>query len=795
MKKFYALAVVLALAIGSATAQTNYYWIGGSANGNWNIGTNWSNTSGGPAANAYPQLPGDNVIFDGNATVTMNLDVIINSLSVTGTNTSVKIVTATNTDGSITVNSTNAGSPGLLIAATCRLEQSATDGSYNGLIFAEGGQGVVNGDWYFTIENIESDDYAYSIFPTTGALNINNGGSVTFGQSANPFADGNTFLRFNSGSSLNLLGKQSTVPEANYNAASTINITGVENAGPSFEEFESVGNINYNCPLQSNLFGTVYLGLDAISVKGDLNILNTNGKELAIIGYTSTSGLPSRNATVEGNLNIQGNSVVSVAHNGGPDVPNNLNVYGNVIVNGSSLSLHTGSNISDAATTLRVKGNIQHTAGTFGASSTVINQTTDLYIIELNGTTNQNISSVTGNFDNTNKQVTLKMNNAAGATLLTSLQVGRISFNSANKGILTTNANTLTINNTTPNSTATIVVNSPSSTGYVNGTVRRISESTEPMVIPVGSLGYRGVTMIPTSAATTTFQATYYSSGYADLSVASPLEGISPDYFWDISRIAGTADAAVQYSIPGAVTGSQEGYALVTAKYNGIDWVTVKGSTGIAKVPGTSTSGVLRSDPQSIFGAFTIGFGQQSALPTLLVSFTGKKSSKETIDLNWKITDNSTPSVFEVMRSADGVNFEKIGSIAGSDGVRSYNFADRSILAGNNYYRLKMLDRDGAVTYSTIVVVSNGAKGVYMNSITPSIVRSRTKLNIQSSTNTNMQLVVTDISGRIVHKQSVSLSNGSQDVWLDASSLSSGAFQVIGYTNGEKTATLRFIKL
>ena len=147
------------------------------------------------------------------------------------------------------------------------------------------------------------------------------------------------------------------------------------------------------------------------------------------------------------------------------------------------------------------------------------------------------------------------------------------------------------------------------------------------------------------------------------------------------------------------------------------------------------------------------------------------------------------------MRSADGINFSKIGAVGGIAGTTTYQFTDNFILSGNNYYRLRMLDIDATTTYSTIIVVSNGAKGVFIHSIAPTLVTGRTKLSIQSSANTNMQLVVTDINGRIVHKQSVSLSNGSQDVWLDAARLSPGMFQVTGYMNGEKTTTLRFIKL
>lgn len=800
MKKFYALFVVVLLGIGSTTAQT-FYWIG-PANGDWNNTANWSNTSGGPTAGAYPLAPTDNIIFDANATIRLNASVVnINSIAVTGTTTTVSITAIGGSANArdITVNSTTSG---LSIASGCRLENGSINGTPFQFTFGNNGKASISGDWLFT-GNVEDDSYAYFFLPTssgqTTAININSGGSITIGATtvvAPNEQTGDDYLVFNAGSSLNLLGSLPIVPAANYATGSIINITGVTTEGVSFEETGSVGTVNYNNPSQNNGSIPLYLSLLAITVKGNLNILNTNNNELVLISYFSSEGLPNRSATINGNLNIQGNSVVSIARNDGPEISNTFSVGGNLIANGTSLSLHTGTFISSQPTTLAVGGNIEHTSGTFTASSTVVNQTTDLYIIELNGGSNQNISSSTGTFDNAGNQVTLRMNNGSGATLLNSLQIGRIDFNSANKGVLTTGAHTLFINNTTPNSTASIVVNSPSATGYVDGTVRRRSLSTEPFVIPTGgAAGYRPATLIPAAATLTVFEATHFNASYSDLSVVSPLEGVTTDFYWIINRISGAADAAVQFSIPGAVTGSQSNYALVVAKYNGVDWVNEKGSTGQGVHPGDATSGTIRSQVQTAFSPFTIGFGLASALPTHLVSFTGKKAPKETIELLWRITDNSTPEVFEVMRSSDGVNFGKIGTVRGAEQVRSYEFADASILAGNNYYRLRMLDKDGSVTYSTIIVVSNSSKGVYLHSVTPSVVQGRTRLNIQSSENSNMQLVVTDINGRIVHRQNVSVGNGSQDVWLDASRFSSGVFQVTGVVNGIKTATLRFIKL
>jgi hypothetical protein len=102
--------------------------------------------------------------------------------------------------------------------------------------------------------------------------------------------------------------------------------------------------------------------------------------------------------------------------------------------------------------------------------------------------------------------------------------------------------------------------------------------------------------------------------------------------------------------------------------------------------------------------------------------------------------------------------------------------------------------KDGSISFSNIIIVMNGSKGVMISSMIPTLVRDRARLNISSSVRGNMQLVVTDISGRIMQNQVVSISSGNQEVWLNATSLSAGMFQVTGYINGEKTATFRFIK-
>jgi hypothetical protein len=60
------------------------------------------------------------------------------------------------------------------------------------------------------------------------------------------------------------------------------------------------------------------------------------------------------------------------------------------------------------------------------------------------------------------------------------------------------------------------------------------------------------------------------------------------------------------------------------------------------------------------------------------------------------------------MRSSDGTNWQQIGQVAASGntvGPDNYLFTDPSPLSGNNDYRLQMVNRDGGVSWSSIVEV------------------------------------------------------------------------------------------
>lgn len=90
-------------------------------------------------------------------------------------------------------------------------------------------------------------------------------------------------------------------------------------------------------------------------------------------------------------------------------------------------------------------------------------------------------------------------------------------------------------------------------------------------------------------------------------------------------------------------------------------------------------------------------------------------------ELLWITASETNTAWFDVERSADGKQFERIGRVKASGNSRvtqKYLFNDESPLAGTNYYRLKMVDRDQKSEYSNIVTLhENGLQNQPLDEI------------------------------------------------------------------------------
>jgi len=527
----------------------------------------------------------------------------------------------------------------------------------------------------------------------------------------------------------------------------------------------------------------VNLGLVNANIKGYFKILNTNNKILTLV--SNPAGTPT--TTIEGNLEISGSSSVAIANNASA---NNLQVNGNFIQSSGTFSIQN-NNATSSTTTFFLKGNFTQTGGTFTSTSTSTSNTSNLFVVEMNGASPQTISSSGGSIDNSTSQVALRLNNSSNVTLNSALAVGRMHF--VNGNLVTTNTNLLTIDNTGNNA---IDINGVSASSYIQGPIKRKTASTGVYRFPVGKAGkYRFCEVIPLTTAASEYTAEYFDAGYSDLSVLTPLTGVSNNQYWDIAKVTGS-DAAVKLTVNGAVPGAGATDAIVVAHYNGADWVDVRGGTGTALTPGNASSGSVTSQILSSFSPFTFGFGPASSLPIKMEYFTAVKGAGFN-SLQWKANCTSSQAVFEIERSNDARNFTKIETVV-ADQLRClqpFDYKDMTAGAGTVYYRIHVIDVDATGYYSRVVAIIGKNSGFEIVGIYPTLVTAgQLKVDVAAGNSSQVEFNITNVSGKLVKKFKFNLATGENIIQLNVSELGAGVYQLTGYNGDGQARTFRFIK-
>jgi len=120
----------------------------------------------------------------------------------------------------------------------------------------------------------------------------------------------------------------------------------------------------------------------------------------------------------------------------------------------------------------------------------------------------------------------------------------------------------------------------------------------------------------------------------------------------------------------------------------------------------------------------------------LPVSLTNVRAYQKgnTVVLDWSGLHELNVSRYEIERSANAVAFTKILSVSainnGSPGI-DYSITDNNPVKGNNFYRIKAIDKDGRVVYSGILSVNLAGGNTYVI-VYPNPVRNK-QVNLQLS--------------------------------------------------------------
>ena len=226
-------------------------------------------------------------------------------------------------------------------------------------------------------------------------------------------------------------------------------------------------------------------------------------------------------------------------------------------------------------------------------------------------------------------------------------------------------------------------------------------------------------------------------------------------------------------------------YAVNTQTYTSTSVTT--GSAGVA-TPGAGGTATYVTNQGCVPSPNII-------LPISLVWFDAK-NGLGSIVLSWETASEENNSHFDVERSLDAINFEKIGTVKGNGTTntkRSYTFTDANPYGGMNYYRLRQVDLDGKTTVSHMAFAKYTSKLVSFEQVYPNPFINELNLVISNAIATEATLSIVDVTGRIVSTQAISLQAGNNSLNLSTTQLAQGIYNLVLRT-GKTVVSTRIVK-
>jgi hypothetical protein len=822
MSRIYTLTIACLLCALSSKAVLKT-WIGASG-ASWSVGTNW-NPSGAPGSI-------DDVQFTGAALVAMDVNPSINSLLIAAGGL---VELSASTGRSITVASTSTVTPGLKINAgsTLKLSQSAGSAFDLNLTGSFGVTGQVYGTLQFAGTNA-SASARLTLFGgaiSTGNLTVFDGGIIQYDvNTGNTTGNGINGLVMEAGSQYIVNRNGGTMPAGNYKNGSYIRINGVTTNLFSFNTTANYnGVIEWNCTGQTLNGSSAGLGLSASYPTIDSFVIKSTGSTGTLRFATEMTTSPTFNyirveggtlevaspraanraMTVNNDISVTGGTLYLNATDG-TDIFATYNVTvtvnGNVSVTGGTLNM---SNRPNGSSSTYGTGNIICNGTNFTQSGGLITETaplppiSDASSITMSGTSAQNLS-----LTNWINQVRLFVTNTSGVNLQSNVSCPEFFvMSTAGAYMVLGNYNFTTIYNQSAINVA----------------------GTNPARLVTNGTGHYTITNVA-SAATVTFPVTPVVNSISSVILrnndifANTFDvrvergnnpsgifntGLTVNRTWiinDLNAPSGSNLVDLTFLYPDTVLNggaATRGTLKELGHFVGSTWnvdpvATTRTPSQGGASPAIDTTGTFA--PNTLDSAFVLG--EQFSILNLrsgitLNYFKGNRRGTDNM-LNWAVNCTSNQAKFEIQRSGNGISFQAIANITASFDrcLQPFDFTDNSPLAGLNYYRIKITDIDGTVTYSTYVLLQNKACAPGGMAMVPTLVnKPGAVVCLDATAATALQFVITDVNGRRVQTVKETAATGQNQFAINLEKLVPGLYYLSAYSGNQQWTTVRFVKL
>jgi hypothetical protein len=176
-----------------------------------------------------------------------------------------------------------------------------------------------------------------------------------------------------------------------------------------------------------------------------------------------------------------------------------------------------------------------------------------------------------------------------------------------------------------------------------------------------------------------------------------------------------------------------------------------------------------------------------SVLPIELLSFSGKIQGNTHL-LEWKTATEVNADYFEVEKSEDGLDFmplptasgqvrkdPKIQAIGNTSTPQYYSTIDDNVTVGMNYYRLKMVDKDGKESYSNTIALESTTK--LSVKVAPNPFDNSIVIDLNTTLEKEQVMVeLIDVSGKVLIKNNIEMRGKSTQFRFDTEGVHAGLY-------------------
>ncbi|MBL0056614.1 MAG: T9SS type A sorting domain-containing protein [Chitinophagaceae bacterium] len=168
-------------------------------------------------------------------------------------------------------------------------------------------------------------------------------------------------------------------------------------------------------------------------------------------------------------------------------------------------------------------------------------------------------------------------------------------------------------------------------------------------------------------------------------------------------------------------------------------------------------------------------------LPLGLVAFNGQLANTDDVQLQWITENEINVRSFTVEKSVDGISFGPVSELNAkgiSGGRTDYALLDKNVKHNLLYYRLKVKETTGELSYSPVITLNRNK--ALAGTVSPNPVRQGEPLTLSlfATSSKSVEIRIIQTNGQVMLTESIRLKAGKNLIGLQTKGLARGVYVV-----------------